>query len=266
MSGTLEGKTAIVTGAGRGIGRACAVRLGELGADVAVLDLDLESGRHYEGEPDGATTEQIEGLGRRALGVQADLGAEEAARGAVASVVEAWGRLDIIVNVAGGAVTPYERSKASVTPSEDIRKLMDANVMSAIYCCQAAVPALREAGGGAIVNFTSTAAFSVFHDGSLAIYGMTKAAVAHYTRHLAAELGPENIRVNMVAPGITLTGRVVEESSATGFSSRAAEVPMRRLGTPEDCADVVEFLVTERSGFVTGRCIPVDGGWVLNPC
>lgn len=266
MSGPLDGKAAIVTGAGRGIGRSCAVRLAELGADVAVVDLDLESGRHYEGEPDGPTTAQIEGLGRRTLGVQADLGVEEAARGAVDSVVEVWGRLDILVNVAGGAVTPYERSKASITPSEDIRKLMDANVMSAIYCCQAATPALREAGGGAIVNFTSTAAFSVFHDGSLAIYGMTKAAVAHYSRHLAAELGPDNIRVNMVAPGITLTGRVVEESSATGFSSRAAEVPMRRLGTPEDCADVVEFLVGERSGFVTGRCIPVDGGWVLNPC
>ena len=266
MSGSLEGKAAIVTGAGRGIGRSVAVRLAELGADVAVVDIDLESGRHYEGEPDGATTEQIEGLGRRALGVQADLGDEEAARGAVESAVEAWGRLDILVNVAGGAVTPFERSKASVTPSEDIRKLIDANITSAIYCCQAAVPALRDAGGGAIVNFTSTSAFSVFHDGSLAVYGMTKAAVAHYSRHLAAELGPEGIRVNMVAPGITLTGRVVEESSATGFSSRAAEVPMRRLGTPEDCADVVEFLVTDRAGFVTGRCIPADGGWVLNPC
>jgi NAD(P)-dependent dehydrogenase (short-subunit alcohol dehydrogenase family) len=266
VSGVLEGRGAVVTGAGRGIGRACAVRLAELGADVAVVDLDLRSGRHYAGEPDGLTTEQIEALGRRALGVQADLAVEEEARGAVESAAEAFGRLDILVNVAGGSITPFDRSRASITPSHDVRKHLDVNVMGTIFCCQAAVPAMRAAGGGAIVNFTSTAAFSVFADGSLAAYAMSKAAVAHYSRHLAVELGPENIRVNMVAPGITLTGRVVEESAATGFSSRAAEVPMRRLGTPEDVADVVEFLVGERSGFVTGRCIPADGGWVQGVC
>jgi NAD(P)-dependent dehydrogenase (short-subunit alcohol dehydrogenase family) len=263
---TLEGKTAVVTGAGRGIGRACAVRLAELGADVAVVDIDLRSGEQYAGEPDGATTEQIEALGRRALGVQADLAVEEAAHAAVGAAAEAWGRLDILVNVAGGSITPFERSKASITPSADIRRHLDVNLMGTIYCCQAAVPAMRAGGGGAIVNFTSTAAFSVFADGSLAAYSMSKAAVAHYSRHLAVEMGPENIRVNMVAPGITLTGRVVEESAATGFASRAAEVPMRRLGTPEDVADVVEFLVGERSGFVTGRCIPADGGWVQAVC
>jgi NAD(P)-dependent dehydrogenase (short-subunit alcohol dehydrogenase family) len=266
VSEPLQGRRAVVTGAGRGIGRACAVRLAELGADVAVVDIDLRSGEQYAGEPEGSTTEQIDGLGRRALGVQADLAVEEQAHRAIASVLDAWGQLDILVNVAGGAITPYERSRASLTPSEDVRRLLDVNVMSMIFCCQAAVPALRATGGGAIVNFTSTAAFSVFADGSLAGYSMAKAAVAHYSRHLAAELGPENIRVNMVAPGITLTGRVVEESASTGFSSRAAEVPMRRLGTPEDCADVVEFLVGDRSGFVTGRCIPADGGWALNPC
>lgn len=266
MSEPLEGKAAVVTGAGRGIGRACAVRLAELGAEVAVVDIDLRSGERYAGEPDGSTTDQIEALGRRALGVQADLAVEEEAHDAIRSAAEAFERLDILVNVAGGAITPYERSRASLTPSGDVRKLLDVNVMGTIFCCQAAVPALRAAGGGAIVNFTSTAAFSVVADGSLAGYAMAKAAVAHYSRHLAAELGPENIRVNMVAPGITLTGRVREESSSTGFADRAAEVPMRRLGTPEDVADVVEFLVGERSGFVTGRCIPADGGWVLGVC
>jgi 3-oxoacyl-[acyl-carrier protein] reductase len=267
VSGPLEGRTAVVTGAGRGIGRACAVRLAERGADVAVLDIDLRSGEQYAGEPPGATTEQIEALGRHAIGVAADLAVEDEARAAIASAAESLGGLDILVNVAGGAITPYDRSRPSLTPTEDVRKLLDVNLMSTIYCCQAAVPLLRAAGGGgAIVNFTSTAAFSVFADGSLAGYAMAKAAVAHYSRHLAAELGPDNIRVNMVAPGITLTGRVVEESAQTGFSTRAAEVPLRRLGTPEDCANVVEFLVGDLSSFVTGRCVPADGGWVLNPC
>jgi 3-oxoacyl-[acyl-carrier protein] reductase len=125
---------------------------------------------------------------------------------------------------------------------------------------------LRASGSGAIVNVVSTAAFTVFPDGSNAAYAMTKAAVLHWSRHLAAELGPDGGRVNLFAPGITLTGRIVAESSATGYADRAQEVPLGRLGRPEDCADVMEFLVSGRSGFVTGRCIPVDGGWVLNAC
>jgi NAD(P)-dependent dehydrogenase (short-subunit alcohol dehydrogenase family) len=266
MSAVLHGRRAAVTGAARGIGRACAVRLAELGADVAVIDIDLRSGRHYEGEPPGTAVEQIERLGRRALGIQADLAIERDAHDAIGAAVEAWGGLDILVNVAGGAVTPYERSRPTQAPVEDIRKLIDVNLMSTIFCCQAAAPALRASGSGAIVNVASTAAFTVFPDGSNAAYAMTKAAVLHWSRHLAAELGPDGVRVNLFAPGITLTGRIVAESSVTGYASRAREVPLGRLGTPEDCADVMEFLVSEQSGFVTGRCIPVDGGWVLNAC
>jgi 3-oxoacyl-[acyl-carrier protein] reductase len=266
MSTRLAGQAAVVTGAGRGIGRACAIRLAELGADVAVVDIDLESGRRYEGEPEGTTVGQIEELGRRSLGIQADLTVESEAHAAIGEAFDAFGRLDILVNVAGGAITPYERSRPTMSPVEDIRKLIDVNLMSTIYCCQAAAAPMRAARSGAIVNVASTAAFTVFPDGSNSAYAMTKAAVLHWSRHLAAELGPDGIRVNLFAPGITLTGRIVAESSSTGYSSRAQEVPMRRLGAAEDCADVMEFLVTDPSRFVTGRCIPVDGGWVLNAC
>jgi NAD(P)-dependent dehydrogenase (short-subunit alcohol dehydrogenase family) len=267
MSEQLAGKVAIVTGAGRGIGRACAVRLARAGADVAVLDIDLRSAARYAGERDDLTTEQVQSAGQRAVGITVDLTDETATHAAVAGVVEQLGGLDILVNVAGGAITPFARSKPSQTPAEDFRTLLDVNLMSAIHCCQAAIPALRERGGGAIVNTTSTAAFTVFPDGSNSAYAMTKAALAHWSRHLAAELGPDRIRVNVVAPGITLTGRVVEESSQTGHADRAtAEVPLRRLGQPEDVAHVVEFLVGPASEFVTGRCLPVDGGWVLSAC
>jgi NAD(P)-dependent dehydrogenase (short-subunit alcohol dehydrogenase family) len=266
MSDRLAGRRAAVTGAARGIGRACAVRLAELGADVAVIDIDLRSGQHYEGEPAGTTEEQIAQLGGRVVGIEADLSVEREAHTAIDAAVEAWAGLDILVNVAGGAITPYERSRPTHTPAEDIRKLIDVNLMSTIFCCQAAAPALRDSGSGAIVNVASTAAFTVFPDGSNAAYAMTKAAVLHWSRHLAAELGPDGVRVNLFAPGITLTGRVVAESTVTGYSGRAKEVPLGRLGTPEDCADVMEFLVTDSSAFVTGRCIPVDGGWVLGAC
>jgi NAD(P)-dependent dehydrogenase (short-subunit alcohol dehydrogenase family) len=265
-SSSLQGKVAVVTGAGRGIGRACAVRLAGIGADVAVLDIDLNSGVKYSGEPDAPTTEEISALGRRTLGVEADLASEQTARAAINQVVAELGRVDILVNIAGGAITPYTRSQPTLTPAEDFRTLIDVNLMSTIYCCQAAIPAMRAAGGGAIVNTSSTAAFTVFPDGANAAYAMTKAAVAHWSRHLAAEVGPDGIRVNMIAPGITLTGRVVQESAQTGYADRAAEVPLRRLGEAEDCARVVEFLVTEGSSFITGRCLPVDGGWVLNVC
>ena len=266
MSAALEGKVAVVTGAGRGIGRACATRLARAGANIGVLDIDLRSGARYAGEPDDLTTEQIERLGRRAHGVAVDLTDEAAAHAAIGSVVAELGGLDILVTVAGGAITPYARSKPSLTTAEDLRTLIDVNLMSTIYCCQAAIPALRQRGGGAIVTTSSTAAFTVFADGSNSGYAMTKAALAHWTRHLAAELGPDQIRVNMVAPGITLTGRVVEESAQTGHADRAvAEVPLRRLGRPDDVAEVVEFLVGPGSAFVTGRCLPVDGGWVLHP-
>lgn len=265
MNGTLTGRRAIVTGAARGIGRACAVKLAELGSDVAVLDVDLRSGERYEGEPEGPTVEQLERLGVRSLGVEADLSVERDAHSAIASVLEEWGGIEILVNVAGGAITPYARSRPTASPSQDIRRLIDVNLMTTIFCCQAAAPALREAPSASIVNFSSTAAFSVFPDGSNSAYAMTKAAVMHWSRHLAAELGPDGVRVNAVAPGITLSGRVVAESSDTGYADRAAEVPLGRLGMPQDCAEVVAFLVSDQSRFVTGRCIPVDGGWVMAP-
>ncbi|MEV4421233.1 SDR family NAD(P)-dependent oxidoreductase [Patulibacter sp. NPDC049589] len=259
----LEGRRAVVTGAARGIGRACATRLAELGADVAVLDLDLRGGERYEHEPDGLTVDTIEGLGRRALGIEVDLADEAAAHAAIGQVVDAWGGVDVLVNVAGGAVTPYERSRPTATPTSDVQRIFALNFLTMVHCCQAAAPSMRASGAGVIVNVSSTAAFTVFPDGSNAAYASVKAAVSHFTRHLAAELGPDGIRVNAFAPGITLTGRIIEESSSTGYSSREAEVPLRRLGRPEDCADVLEFLVSDLSGFVTGRVVPVDGGWIL---
>ena len=267
MTGALSGQVAVVTGAGRGIGRACAVRLACAGADIGVLDLDLNSGARYDGEPDEPTMQELSWLGPRLHAVEVDLSDEAATHAAIDSVAAALGGIDILVNIAGGAVTPYARSKPSLTPAEDFRTLIDLNLMATIYCCQAALPHLRARGGGAIVNTSSTAAFTVFPDGSNSAYAATKAALAHWTRHLSAEVGPERIRVNMVAPGITLTGRVVAESAQTGHADRAvSEVPLRRLGQPDDVARAVEFLVGDGAAFITGRCLPVDGGWVLNPC
>jgi NAD(P)-dependent dehydrogenase (short-subunit alcohol dehydrogenase family) len=265
---SLEGKVAIVTGAARGLGRAYALRLARLGADVAVFDVDLQGAAKFGEALSAATvTAEIEALGRRSIGVEADLAQRAAVDKAVAHVRDSLGRIDILVNNAGGAITPVERSKPSVVPDEDIRLTFDANLMSTIYCCQAVIPVMKAQKSGVIVNTASTAARVIAPGGGLSHYGVAKAAVTHYTRDLAAELGPFGIRVNAIAPGVMLTARIraLAEQRGIGTASEASRVPLRRLGEPEDCAGVIEFLVTDLSRYVTGQCISVCGGAALSP-
>jgi NAD(P)-dependent dehydrogenase (short-subunit alcohol dehydrogenase family) len=254
----LEGKTAIVTGAARGIGRACAVRLAARGIGVAVLDRDLDSGAAYEDESPGTTMEEI-----GAIGFQADLTDEHEAKRAIEEAVAALGRLDFLINVAGGAITPYAQSLPSITPTDHVRTLFDVNFMTMLHCCQAAIPALRVTQG-AIVNFSSTAAISVFPDGSNSAYAAVKAALAHFTRHLAAELGPDGIRVNAVAPGIIKTpGTGGDAVDPAVVAHNEARIPMGRLGEPHDIGRVVLFLASGLAGYLTGSQIVADGGVLL---
>ena len=265
----LDGKKAIVTGGARGLGRAYALRLATLGADVAIIDLNLEGAAEY-GEALGAPTvaAEIEKLGRRGLGIQADISVNARAREAIDQVVAAFGGVDILVNNAGGHVTPSDRSDASLMPEEDVRKLLDANFMSTMFCCQAVAPVMKRQGGGVIVNTSSQAGITTYgHQGRIAGYAAAKAAVSQYTRYLAAELGPHGIRVNCLAPGVMLTARVAAQAAARGIGTEAEmqRVPLRRFGQVEDCAGVVEFLVTDLSQYVTGQVISVCGGAVLTP-
>ena len=265
----LQGKKAIVTGGARGLGRAYALRLATLGADVAIIDLNLDGAALY-GETLAAPSvaEEIEQMGRRGLGIQADLSISARAREAIDRIVSAFGGIDILVNNAGGAVTPADRSDASVMPEEDVRTLMDANFMSTVFCCQAVAPVMKRQGQGVIVNTSSQAGVTTYnHQGRIAGYAAAKAAVTQYTRDLAAELGPHGVRVNCLAPGIMLTARVAAQAAARGIGTPAEmeRVPLRRFGKVEDCAGVVEFLVTDLSQYVTGQVISVCGGAVLTP-
>lgn len=263
---SLQGKVAVVTGAARGLGRAYALRLAGLGADVAIIDVDLDGAAKF-GEPLTApsVSAEISALGRKSVGIKADLTKRSEATAAIESVLAQFGRIDILVNNAGGAITPPENSKPSVVSDEDIRITFEANLMSTIYCCQAVVPAMKRQHSGAIVNTSSTAGRMVAPGGSLSHYGVSKAAVTHYTRNLAAELGPFGIRANCIAPGVMLTARIkaLAKDRGIGNPSEAARIPLRRLGEPEDCARVVEFLVTDLSRYVTGQCISVCGGAAL---
>lgn len=265
----LAGRVAIVTGAARGIGRAIALRLARAGADVVIADVELDGARRF-GEALGADTvpHEIEALGRRSLGVEGDLTQAAAARELVARTLDTFGRLDILVNNAGGALTPVERSRASEAPPEDLQAMWDINLMTAVHCCQAAMPALRRSGAGSVVNLASRAALNAAQrDGQLAPYGISKMAVVGYTRYLAAEVGPDGVRVNAVAPGVVTTARIRAQAAARGIGTEReiARIPLRRLGTPEDIANAVMFLASDASAYVTGQCLSVCGGTVLTP-
>jgi NAD(P)-dependent dehydrogenase (short-subunit alcohol dehydrogenase family) len=268
IAGKLAGKTAIVTGAARGLGRAYALRLAALGADVAVVDIRLDAAREYgEALTEESVAAEIERLGRRSVEIQADLAQHDEAVGAIRKAHEAFGRVDILVNNAGGALTPAERSRASETPEQDTRFLLDINYMSAVHCCQAAAAIMKTQRSGIIVNISSQSGITTYQQGLLAAYSAAKAALTHYTRYLAAELGPYGIRANCLAPGIMMTSRVAAQAALRhiGTNEEADRIPLRRLGQVEDCAGVLEFLTTDLSQYVTGQVISVCGGAVLTP-
>lgn len=268
MTEPLLGKVAIVTGAARGIGRAYALRLAKLGADVVVSDLNL-AGAAKIGETLTAESvmAEVEVLGRRAIGVEANLIDRKAAEDLAAQTLSAFGRIDVLVNNAGVAVARGSGTHASDTTSEAFDYLIDANLKTAQNCCAAVAPAMTAGGGGAIVNISSQTGVAMLDDGNLAVYGAAKAGVAYLTRCLAAELGPHGIRVNAIAPGIVMTERLrqLDPSMGVGTDEQLNTIPLRRFATTEDMANVMEFLTTDLSSYVTGQVISACGGVVLHP-
>ena len=203
-------------------------------------------------------------MGRRALGIEADVTDKAAVEAMVTQTLSEFGRLDILVNNAGGNLRSHNEQSASRTSPEHYHYIMDINLTGTIFCCQAASGPMREAGSGKMVNVTSQAGLWSGRNGGGMPYKVSKAGIIHYTRVLAAELGPDGVQVNCIAPGFILSSRAVAQgrNSDETRSQLEAQIPLRRLGMPEDCAKVVEFLVTDLSDYVTGQCIPVCGGYV----
>jgi 3-oxoacyl-[acyl-carrier protein] reductase len=271
----LSGKVALITGGARGLGRGYALRLAGLGADVAIIDRNLQAAHVYAFEREamtaGSVMAECEARGVRAIGIEADLTRRAATTAAVDCVVQQLGGIDIAVCNAGGGVVSFadERQPApgandaadlvttgtpSDCPEEMLARVLDINLKTTMYTCMAVAPHMKRQGGGKIITVSSTA--GVDARGAYHPYGLAKAAIIHYTRSLAQELGPFNINVNAIAPGIIRTGRLGDRSHMAGMTA------LRREGTIEDCAKVVEFLATDLSDYVTGRTIVIDGGLV----
>jgi len=268
MEEKLSGQTALVTGGARGIGRAYALRLARLGADVAILDLDLESFRHFELEQEAMTADstvaEIRAFGREAAGLTADVTDAAAVAAAVDGLAADWGHIDIVIcNAGSGAGKPRDTRASEVAPNL-FDEVLQRNLYGTYNTCRAVVPYMKQREYGRIVTISSQAGRRANRGGTYAHYGAAKAAIEMYTRYLAQELGPFGITANCIAPGPIGTGRLLRlyEDDQEGLNVFLRDIPLGRLGTPEDCARVIEFLVTDLADYINGAVIPVDGGAV----
>lgn len=261
----LRGQVAIVTGGARGLGRAYVLRLARLGAHVVVVDVDLNAAAEFNETLSAPTVmAEAEAFDVEALGIQTDVTDQASVTAMMTQTVDHFGRVDILVNNAGGALRPVPNTSAVTEDLEHYLYIMDINLTGTILCCQAAARPMMAARRGRIVNVASQAGMWSGRDGGVMSYKVAKAGVIHYTRILAAELGPYNVNVNCIAPGYILSSRALAGGRDRGElrDRLLAQIPLGRLGVPEDCAKVVEFLVTDLSDYVTGQCIPICGGYV----
>ena len=248
MGNRLDGKVAIVTGAGSGIGQATAVRFANEGASVVIADVNEAGGQE--------TLLEIEQAGGTATFVPTDVAKAEQIARMVAETVSRFGKLDILVNSAATLInTPLIQD----TDEADWDRMMEVNRRGTFLCCKYAAPAIVEAGSGAIVNL---AAMSAFRGPTPSIpYEVAKAGVIHLTKASAYQYTPLGIRINCVAPGNVGTPMLKQGTGdAESWARRQEAQPLKRFGTPEELANAILFVASDEASWISGVTIIVDGG------
>lgn len=245
----LEGKVALVTGGGQGIGRALCLALAGAGADVAVADILLP--------PAQETAAEIQSLGRKAVAIESDVSKADSVRAMVAACVESLGGLDILVNNAG--IFPI--AVVATMSEADWDRVMNVNLKGVFLCCQAALGPLRRSGAGRIINLASVS--GLVGAVGLAHYAASKAGVVGFTKSLAREVAPMGITVNAISPGIILTGQAQHNFPESALRLYTSQVPLGRLGTPEDLTEMVVFLASPGASYITGQVYAIDGGYTM---
>ncbi|MCY3811254.1 MAG: SDR family NAD(P)-dependent oxidoreductase [Gammaproteobacteria bacterium] len=274
MNKRLAGKVAWVTGSSRGIGRVVADHLASLGAKVAVHGTTPTSTRAFnEADSLEAVASAIaETNDAEVLAVHGDLTDDATVKNLVAEIRERFGRIDILINNAGGDIgsqgtsgakagKPVENDAVNVS-LEDVRTVLDRNLMTCILVCREVVPEMMERGSGWVVTIGSIAGLGGHR--SEVVYGTAKAAVHEYTRCLASQLRPYGVYANVIAPGEIITARF-EASRPTRDERKVHEGALTRYGWPDEVAKAVEFLVTPDSSYISGQILRIDGGAQLFP-
>jgi len=245
----LHGRVALVTGAGRGIGRAIGLRLARGGAAVVFADID----------PQSARTAAAEAAGGRTLGIEMDVSNMDSVRQAVKGAETAFGPVDILVNNAGwDKAEPFLQSEP-----ETWDRIIAINLKGTLFCCKAVLPGMVERGRGAIVNIASDAG-RVGSTGE-AVYSATKGGIIAFTKTIAREVARNQINVNCICPGPTDTQLLAEVSAGNPRLAEALKraIPFGRLGQPDDIAGAVAFLVSPDASFITGQTLSVSGGLTM---
>jgi len=245
----IEGKVAIVTGSGGGIGEAYARGFAREGAKVVVAEIDKEGGERVAAS--------IRDAGGEAVFVRTDVGSEESTQAAARAAIDAFGGIDFLVNNA--AIFKDMKLSSLLHVEWDYYKhFMNVNVDGALLMARACWGSMKQRGGGSIVNQSSTAAYM-----GVGYYGMSKLAINGLTQALARELGPHDIRVNSLAPGPTETEALKKTTPVQFQQQLVATLPLARLGQPEDMVGTCLFLCSSASSWVTGQVIAVDGGQIV---
>ncbi|MHB0946223.1 MAG: SDR family NAD(P)-dependent oxidoreductase [Sedimentisphaerales bacterium] len=243
----LDGKTALVTGAGQGLGRAFAHGLAEAGANVAIVDINADNASKVASE--------IKAIGRKSLMIKADTSKHSDAYDMVEQVISAWGRLDITVNNVGVALDIKDVTDVT---EQDWDRILNINLRGTFFCAQAEAKAMIPNGYGKIINIASICGYIVWPRPQ-ALYSISKAGIIHLTRCLAAEWIKYGIRVNSISPGVTRTPDLFEDVPAV-FLNKA---PIDRIAEVEDLQGAVLYLASEVSDFMTGHDMVIDGGYTI---
>jgi NAD(P)-dependent dehydrogenase (short-subunit alcohol dehydrogenase family) len=249
---SLEGKVALVTGAGRGLGRAGALALARAGADLALVSRTRSQLEE--------TAAAVERLGRKAAVLTADIRSGAEVEAAVRGAVAELGRIDILFNNAGTNV----RKPVVETSDEDWHTVVETNVKGVFVVARAVARRMIQQRSGRIINMSSMSAVSAERD--KVVYASSKAAVSQFTKGLAVELAPHGVTVNAVAPGYMLTPLVrgYLEADEARRERILQRIPLGRLGAPEDIGGALVFLASDAARYITGATIAVDGGWTAS--
>jgi 3-oxoacyl-[acyl-carrier protein] reductase len=242
----LKNKKAIVTGAGQGIGRSIALKLAQEGADVVIAEMNPDTGTQ--------TAKEIETLGRKALSISVDVANQKQVQVMVDQVFKAWKRIDILINNAG-----FDRPAHLLKmKEEDWEAVLGVHLKGTLNCIQAVAPHMIENGYGKIINMSSV--WGKSGAVSEVSYSTAKAGIIGLTKSVARELGRYQINVNMILPGLILTPPI--SLMAEKYQNMIIEnTPLKRIGQPEEVANVVAFLVSDEASFMTGAAVEVSGGW-----